>query len=171
MAENIFQIFANCLATPFAAGRNGGELKGYFTVVLKVEPKDKYGKAFGFAVGGGVPSEHFSYDTKWVRFGEIPGAGCYQWNQVTKPQAEIEALVHRFQSYIKPRYSWPAFGDADVKVSYKKLPDVELENRIYLKVPYSEKDQAKFLGARWDATQKKWYVSEAEMSTTFSRWL
>lgn len=28
-------------------------------------------------------------------------------------------------------------------------------NRIYLNVPYSEKDEAKSKGARWDATEKK----------------
>ena len=30
--------------------------------------------------------------------------------------------------------------------------------RLNLKVPYAEKDQAKKLGARWDAGRKLWYV-------------
>ena len=29
--------------------------------------------------------------------------------------------------------------------------------RIYLDVPYSEKDQAKALGARWDNTARRWF--------------
>ena len=28
--------------------------------------------------------------------------------------------------------------------------------KMYLNVPFSEKDHAKALGARWDAGQKKW---------------
>ncbi|HIQ40974.1 MAG TPA: exodeoxyribonuclease VII large subunit, partial [Sulfurivirga caldicuralii] len=43
----------------------------------------------------------------------------------------------------------------------------------YLNVPFREKDQAKALGARWDAVRKKWFVP-AELSddlTPFQRWL
>lgn len=30
---------------------------------------------------------------------------------------------------------------------------------ILLNVPYSEKDEAKGLGAKWDSNKKKWYVN------------
>ena len=30
--------------------------------------------------------------------------------------------------------------------------------RVDLRVPYSEKDEAKALGARWDPSMKKWYT-------------
>jgi hypothetical protein len=30
--------------------------------------------------------------------------------------------------------------------------------RIYLNVPYKEKEKAKKLGARWDQGSKKWYI-------------
>ena len=33
-----------------------------------------------------------------------------------------------------------------------------LKCKIYLKVPYSEKDKAKEKGARWDPSKKKWYI-------------
>ena len=32
------------------------------------------------------------------------------------------------------------------------------KHTIYLNVPYSEKDEAKKMGARWDAKRKKWYI-------------
>lgn len=38
-------------------------------------------------------------------------------------------------------------------------------------VPYSEKDQAKALGARWDAAGKTWYVPEGLMLEPFECWL
>jgi len=42
--------------------------------------------------------------------------------------------------------------------------------RLNLKVPFAEKDQAKKLGARWDAGRKIWYVEGKEDVAPFSRW-
>ena len=33
------------------------------------------------------------------------------------------------------------------------------DKRIYLKVPYMQKDQVKEQGGKWDPTKKKWYIS------------
>jgi len=38
-------------------------------------------------------------------------------------------------------------------------------------VPYAEKDQAKALGARWDAAGKTWYVPAGLMLEPFECWL
>lgn len=43
--------------------------------------------------------------------------------------------------------------------------------RINLKCPFSEKDQAKALGARWDPARKVWYVENAADLAPFARWL
>jgi hypothetical protein len=40
-----------------------------------------------------------------------------------------------------------------------------------LKVPYAEKDQAKALGARWNAERKAWYVPDGTEAAPFERWL
>lgn len=41
---------------------------------------------------------------------------------------------------------------------------------IFLHVPFEEKDEAKKLGARWDATARRWYVPDGLSSATFKRW-
>lgn len=41
---------------------------------------------------------------------------------------------------------------------------------IFLTVPFAEKDQAKALGARWNAAQKKWYVPDGANSALFDKW-
>lgn len=41
---------------------------------------------------------------------------------------------------------------------------------INLKVPFSEKDQAKALGARWNAELKQWYVPQGLDATPFEKW-
>lgn len=42
---------------------------------------------------------------------------------------------------------------------------------IYLDVPYAQKDEAKALGARWDAGSKRWYVPKGALAALFKRWL
>jgi hypothetical protein len=43
--------------------------------------------------------------------------------------------------------------------------------RVNLAVPFSEKDQAKRLGARWDFDGRTWYIENAEDLAPFMRWL
>ena len=43
--------------------------------------------------------------------------------------------------------------------------------RINLTTAYAEKDQAKVLGAKWDATRKIWYIVDIEDLTPFMRWI
>jgi hypothetical protein len=46
-----------------------------------------------------------------------------------------------------------------------------MENsKIYLAVPYAQKDAAKALGAKWDPAHKKWYIPATRDITPFARW-
>lgn len=42
--------------------------------------------------------------------------------------------------------------------------------RLDLKVPFAEKDQAKKLGARWDAGRKRWYIEGHLDAALFAQW-
>lgn len=43
--------------------------------------------------------------------------------------------------------------------------------RLFLDVPYAEKDEAKKLGAKWNPKVKKWYTdSPREEYVKFSKW-
>lgn len=42
---------------------------------------------------------------------------------------------------------------------------------LILNVPYSEKDQVKSLGARWNPELKKWYVEERKDYKKFIKWI
>lgn len=44
------------------------------------------------------------------------------------------------------------------------------DSKIYLNVPFAQKDAAKALGAKWDAAHKKWYVPASINMTPFARW-
>lgn len=43
--------------------------------------------------------------------------------------------------------------------------------RVNLKVPFAEKDEAKRLGAKWDAALKVWYIENAPDQSPFDKWL
>lgn len=45
-----------------------------------------------------------------------------------------------------------------------------INSKIYLNVPYAEKDAAKTLGAKWDPTKKKWYAPANTDISLFSEW-
>lgn len=53
---------------------------------------------------------------------------------------------------------------------YMKSSDAA-KARIYLNVPYSEKECAKSFGARWDADRRSWCVPDGVMLARFERWL
>ena len=44
------------------------------------------------------------------------------------------------------------------------------DSRIYLSVPYTDKDAAKALGAKWDAVNKKWYAPANIDIALFAKW-
>lgn len=44
-------------------------------------------------------------------------------------------------------------------------------SNTYLDVPFKSKDEAKSLGARWDAVARKWYVPEGKELAPFRAWL
>ena len=43
-------------------------------------------------------------------------------------------------------------------------------SKIYLNVPYAQKDAVKALGARWDAANKKWYAPANMDIAIFAKW-
>jgi len=46
-----------------------------------------------------------------------------------------------------------------LKEKIKKMNDISLK-RIYLDIPYSEKEENKRKGAKWDAERKLWYIEK-----------
>ena len=44
------------------------------------------------------------------------------------------------------------------------------ENRLYLDVPYAEKDMASSLGATWDRELRAWYISKTAYSGAITKW-
>ena len=43
-------------------------------------------------------------------------------------------------------------------IGIESCPYQRIKNKIYLNVPYDEKDEAKKMGAKWDKSKKRWYI-------------
>ena len=50
-------------------------------------------------------------------------------------------------------------------MSYQNQKKEEENQKIYINVPYSQKDKAKALGALWDKDEKKWYVKNKKIDS------
>lgn len=50
-------------------------------------------------------------------------------------------------------------------------PAAAKKDVLFLVVPFAEKDEAKALGARWDAASRKWYVPTGKDQAAFARWI
>ena len=46
-----------------------------------------------------------------------------------------------------------------------------MTKRIYLNVPFSEKDSAKRRGAKWDSIKTKWYIFIDDNIPLFAKWI
>jgi len=44
-------------------------------------------------------------------------------------------------------------------------------SKIYINCPYSEKDECKQLGARWDNESRKWYIPVGIDTEPFQKWM
>ena len=47
---------------------------------------------------------------------------------------------------------------ANLAIGITSCPYQTVKKKIYLNVPYDEKDEAKKMGARWDKSKKRWYI-------------
>ena len=47
---------------------------------------------------------------------------------------------------------------ANLAIGIESCPYQKTKNKIYLNVPYDEKDDAKSMGAKWDKSKKRWYI-------------
>ena len=51
-----------------------------------------------------------------------------------------------------------------------KEAEIPREQRHYITVPYPEKDEARAVGARWDRTEKSWYVAKDSDLSKVKQW-
>lgn len=64
---------------------------------------------------------------------------------------------------------WPAVGSTGSSGNRQIEQSLSVDSKAYLTVPFSEKDEAKALGARWDKDSKMWFAPNNEPALV-QRW-
>ena len=79
---------------------------------------------------------------------------------------EIFKATHWFRDI----FLWD-IGSSNEQTSDTLKIDAKTDVKTYLNCPFSEKDECKALGGKWDPSVKKWYVSEELNVNDFNKWL
>lgn len=106
-----------------------------------------------------------SHSPLFVRFGNDQLVNDYLDGKLTEKEALKFDLEYTQQLGEEPTQRLK-------RILQEQEPSKSLaENkRTYLAVPFTEKDQAKALGAKWDRKQKSWFFSGDQDSKPFEKW-
>ncbi len=116
---------------------------------------------------GHDPSQHVAYIGSWVKaLQEDP-------REIFKASSDAERIVQ----FLRGREMQQIPEQAQEPVIQITIPVLTEEDsaamvpeRVYLDVPYSEKNEAKALGACWDREAKSWYVGPSAEPELLERW-
>ena len=91
----------------------------------------------------------------------LPVAGTYKtWRKIDPPEWAKSADLRSLDD--------PKLDEALLRLDCKRHKAKPPTERVRLNVPYEQKDAAKKLGARWDGTERVWWLS-AENETAINR--
>jgi Domain of unknown function (DUF5710) len=84
-------------------------------------------------------------------------AGTYKTWRLIDPPAWAETTILR-------SLEDPEIAQSLTKCDRRRVrnSDVEDVDRLFLNVPFEQKDKAKALGAKWDAASKKWWIKNGD---------
>ena len=118
--------------------------KGRTFMVERVEPKGKYGKAFGYCLIDGVRNDAYMKETYPDNNGEIPCAGCGEWTLVDIPGIDMDEVfpIHKVDEVLQfgkhkgksiseiykedPKYIfWLADSDPYYKIDFATLTGID----------------------------------------------
>jgi putative DNA primase/helicase len=104
------------------------------------------------------PGQHAGYVDHWVRImTDTP-------SEILYAAADAERISEFILTIEQKREAIQTQEATTVK---ERIPQGE---RTYLAVPYDERDQAKAVGARWDAVKKAWYVGLGVEPDKIAKW-
>ena len=124
---------------------------------------------------GHDPGQHAAYVGSWIRaLEEDP-------REIFRAAADAEKIV-RFVRGLEMQQEQAHQHDQNleaVQASLVQAPVLvgegfamsNVPDRVYLEVPYAEKDEAKKLGARWDRQASKWYAKPGVDLEPLQRWM
>jgi len=99
--------------------------------------------------------------------------GMTFWRFVSSRRPELYAEIVEskdFGEYLQTDYQRRLFGRTSLP-AHDTDTRGERAGRVYLEVPYGQKNDAKKLGAQWDGSARRWYVPDDLDPKIFAEWL
>ncbi len=119
---------------------------------------------------GHDPGQHVSYVGSWIKvLQEDP-------REIFRASADAEKITQ----YLLGREMLKVQTQATQEEPKILIPVVKIQEesalrvtpeRVYLEVPYAEKEAAKKLGAKWDRQEKSWYAPEGVALEPLKQWV
>jgi putative DNA primase/helicase len=105
--------------------------------------------------------------------GEKPASGTKLWvDHDGQRIAEVapSAIFEELQQDQQAQQESQAVAQVKEQVSQQAGPPQAAAANTYIDVPFTEKDKAKGLGAKWDRKEKSWYVPKGQDLQPFVQW-
>lgn len=119
------------------------------------------------------PEQHASYVKSWIK---VLKEDPYEIVRACQSAEKIKDYTLGFEKErgkeATKEQGMSVSGPDKAKLEQRESKYGVPENgKIWLKVPFSEKDEAKQLGAKWDKKEKMWFAPEGEDAQKFAAWL
>ncbi len=119
------------------------------------------------------PEQHASYVKSWVK---VLKEDPYEIVRACQSAEKIKDYTLGFEKErskeATKEQGMSVSGPDKAKLEQRESKyEVSENGKTWLKVPFSEKNQARQLGAKWDQTQKMWFAPEGEDIQKFAAWL
>lgn len=120
---------------------------------------------------GHDPSQHVAYIASWIRILENDP------REIFRAAADSEKIVQFLNG---PELKQSAAQEQEAVQITVQMPTLQLElesamnisnERVYLAVPYEEKEKAKALGARWDKEAGSWFAPPGRDLSQLEPWI
>ena len=123
------------------------------------------GKALTHFAGQRIAGTGYTSDTEW-QSAALEAAVTQERSRVA---AHREAATAREQDMQQAREGAVDSGPNEVRMP-AKVESVDRPGKTFIAVPFTEKDEARALGARWDRREQSWYVPAGNDLAPFGRW-
>ena len=97
--------------------------------------------------------------------------GVHGRNQADQPETEAQRMARVRGVDATGNPTWTYDGLKPERPPQLGTRDRSQVDRIYLDVPFSDKDKVKSLGASWDRERKQWWTTQARGAAALAPWL
>jgi putative DNA primase/helicase len=122
---------------------------------------------------GHDPGQHAAYVGHWIK---VLREDSLEIFRAAAAAEKIHDFVLRFEQQHEQTHTVEIKQEGRTAMNDATTETVSAEGqalapRMYLAVPYAEREAAKAAGARWDRSQRSWYVPAGVETAAFVRWL